>query len=161
MECSQRVAASGGNRRSSELRRQCTFNVARERFTDVSIAVTVILSARQICGTRTQTTRLAPHPNAMTGQGILVRMRWRVPWPRGKVGDIRVSLVSFPICLRFRRLMIGLDVPVSAECEPDKSNRHEDSASYDQPIWIVSHLSVPSSRKPSRTGGSLPHSGES
>ncbi len=28
--------------------------------------------------------------------------------------------------------MIGLDVPVSAECEPDKSNRHEDSASFDQ-----------------------------
>src|SRR5438132_399384 len=78
-------------------------------------------------------------------------MRWRLPWPRGKGGDIRVSLVSFPICLHFRRLMIGLDVAVSAEYEPDKSNRHEDSARYDQPIWIVSHLSVSASRKPSRT----------
>jgi hypothetical protein len=48
--------------------------------------------------------------------------------------------------------MIGSDVPVSAECEPDKPNRYEDSPSDDQPIWIVFHLSVPSSRKPSSTG---------
>jgi hypothetical protein len=52
----------------------------------------------------------------------------------------QISLVSFPICFHFRRLIIGLDVPVSSECEPDKSNRHKSSASYDQPIWIVSHF---------------------
>lgn len=32
--------------------------------------------------------------------------------------------------------MIGLNVPVSAECEPDKSNRQQDGASYDQPMRI-------------------------
>jgi hypothetical protein len=37
--------------------------------------------------------------------------------------------------------MIGLTVPVSAECEPDKSNRQQDGAGYDQPMWI-SHLST-------------------
>jgi hypothetical protein len=30
---------------------------------------------------------------------------------------------------------------ISAECEPDKSNRHQNSAGYDQPMWI-SHLSI-------------------
>jgi hypothetical protein len=40
--------------------------------------------------------------------------------------------------------MIGLSVPVSAECEPDKSNRHQNGAGYDQPMWI-SHLSIPNS----------------
>jgi hypothetical protein len=41
--------------------------------------------------------------------------------------------------------MIGLNVPVSAECEPDKSDRHQDGPGYDQPMGII-HLSVPSSR---------------
>jgi hypothetical protein len=39
--------------------------------------------------------------------------------------------------------MIGLTVPVSAECEPDKSNRQQNGAGYHQPMWI-SHLSTPS-----------------
>jgi hypothetical protein len=76
---------------------------------------------------------------------ILARLRWRPPWPRGKGVGVRVSPVSFPICLHFRRLVIGLTVPVSAEYEPDKSNRQKDGAGYDQPMWIF-HLSIPSSR---------------
>ena len=41
--------------------------------------------------------------------------------------------------------MIGLNVLVSAEYEPDKSNRYQDGAGYDQPMWIF-HLGIPSSR---------------
>jgi hypothetical protein len=41
--------------------------------------------------------------------------------------------------------MMGLNVPVSAECEPDKSNRDQDDAGNDQPMWIF-HLSIPRSR---------------
>jgi hypothetical protein len=82
---------------------------------------------------------------AHDGQRSLARLRWRTRWPRGKGGGVGVSPVSFPICLDFRRLMIGLNVPVSAECEPDKSDRHQDGAGYDKPMWIF-HLSIPSSR---------------
>jgi hypothetical protein len=38
-----------------------------------------------------------------------------------------------------RRLIIGLNVPLSVECEPDKSNRQQNGAGYDQPMWIF-HL---------------------
>jgi len=41
--------------------------------------------------------------------------------------------------------MMGLSVPVSAECEPDKSNRYQDDAGDNQPMWIF-HLSIPGSR---------------
>src|ERR1700730_7728014 len=82
---------------------------------------------------------------AHDGQGILARLKWRARWPRGKGGGVGVSPVSFPIFLHFRRLLIGLNVPVSAGCEPDKSNRHQGGAGYDQPMWIF-HLSIPSSR---------------
>jgi hypothetical protein len=76
----------------------------------------------------------------MESQGILARLRWQAgAMAKGKGGDVRVSPVSFPICHQFRRLMI------SAECEPDKSNGHQNGAGYDQPMWI-SHLSIPSSR---------------
>jgi hypothetical protein len=33
--------------------------------------------------------------------------------------------------------MIALTVPVSAECEPDKSNRHQDGSGYHQPMRIL------------------------
>ena len=79
------------------------------------------------------------HSRGLESQGILARFRWQAPWPRGKGGDVRLSPVSFPICLHLRRLIIGLNVPVSVECEPDKSNRQQDGAGYDQPMWI-SHL---------------------
>jgi hypothetical protein len=72
-------------------------------------------------------------------------LRWRARWPRGKGGGVGVSPVSFPICRHFRRLMIALTVPVSAECEPDKSNRHQDGSGYHQPMRIF-HLSIPNSR---------------
>jgi hypothetical protein len=79
-------------------------------------------------------------------RGILARLRWRAPWPRWKgVGVGGSTVVRFPICLHFRRLMIGLNVPASAECEPDKSNRQQGGAGNDQPMWIF-HLSIPSSR---------------
>jgi len=52
--------------------------------------------------------------------------------------------------------MIGLNVPVSAECEPDKSNRQQDGAGYDQPMRI-SHLST-SLRSFSLLSISAPHS---
>ena len=81
---------------------------------------------------------------ANDGQGILARLRWRA-WPRGMGGGVGVAPVSFPTCLHFRRLMIELNDPVSAEYEPDKSNRQRDGAGYDQPMWIF-HLSIPSSR---------------
>src|SRR5882672_1435952 len=75
---------------------------------------------------------------AALGQGILAHLRWRAPRPRGNGGCVRVSPVvspvSLPICLQFRRLLIGLNVTVAAEREPDKSNRHQDSAGYDQPM---------------------------
>ena len=73
---------------------------------------------------------------------------------KGEGGGVRVSPVSFPICLHFRRLMIGLNVLVSSECESDKSDRHQDGAGYDQPMWIF-HLSIPSSRSPSSRSFSL------
>jgi hypothetical protein len=40
--------------------------------------------------------------------------------------------------------LIGLNVPASAHCEPYKSDRHQDGAGYDHPMWI-SHLGIPSS----------------
>jgi hypothetical protein len=71
-------------------------------------------------------------PHAATGElRILARFRRQAPWPRGKGGDVRFSPASFPICLRLRRLVIGLNVPVSVEREPDKSNRQQDGAGYD------------------------------
>jgi hypothetical protein len=71
-------------------------------------------------------------------KGFLARLRWRARWPRGRGGCVRVlpvvSPVSIPIRLRFRRLLIGLNVTVAAECEPDKSNRHQNGAGCDQPM---------------------------
>ena len=66
-------------------------------------------------------------------------------WPSGKGDDVRVSPVPFRICHHFRRLMIGLNIPVSAECEPDQSNRHQGGTRYDQPMRII-HLRIPGSR---------------
>ena len=66
-----------------------------------------------------------------------LREVWLAPWLIGKGGDVRVSPFSFFISLHFRRLMIGVDVPVSVECHPDKSNRHQDGSSYHQPMWIL------------------------
>ena len=84
-------------------------------------------------------------PGAETGGSKdLARLRWRAPRPSGKGGDVRVFPVSFLSSLHFCRLLIALNVPLSAECEPDKSNRQQDDAGYDQPMWI-SHLSIPSS----------------
>ena len=68
-----------------------------------------------------------------------------MPWPSGKGNDVQVSPVPFHICHHFHRLMIGLNIPVSAEREPDQSNRHQGGACYDQPIRII-HLSIPGSR---------------
>jgi hypothetical protein len=41
------------------------------------------------------------------------------------------------VVVRIPPVSIGLTVPVLVECEPDKSNRHQDSASYHQPVWIL------------------------
>ena len=88
----------------------------------------------------------ALHPRRLLeGQGILARLRRLVRWPSGKGDDVRVSPVPFRICHHFRRLMIGLNIPVSAECEPDQSNRHQGGTRYDQPMRII-HLSIPGSR---------------
>jgi hypothetical protein len=75
--------------------------------------------------------------------GISARLRRRARRPRGSGGCVRVSPV--PICLHFRQLLIGLNVTVAAEQEPDKSNRHQDGAGYDQPVWIL-HFGIPGSR---------------
>jgi hypothetical protein len=82
--------------------------------------------------------------NGFNNQWILARLRWRAPWPGGKGGGVRVWPVSFPICPHFRRLLIGLNVPASAEYEPDKPDRHQDGACDHQPMWI-SHLGISSS----------------
>jgi hypothetical protein len=49
------------------------------------------------------------------------------------------------------RLLIGLNVPVSAESEPDKSNRHQDGAGYDHPMWIF-HLGTTFRAAPAARG---------
>jgi hypothetical protein len=65
--------------------------------------------------------------------GDLARFRWRAPWPRGKVGDVRVSTISR---LHFRRLMIRLNIPVLTERKPDKPEHDQDGSSNDHPVRI-------------------------
>src|SRR5258705_13317588 len=76
-------------------------------------------------------------PSAPTLQaGDLARFRWRAPWPRGKGADVRVSLISFPVRLHFRRLMIRLNVPVSMKGKADKPDRHKDGSGHHHPMGI-------------------------
>src|SRR5450759_2487978 len=44
---------------------------------------------------------------------------------------------SFLLRLHFRRFMIGLNVPVLAQCETDKSEYHQDGSGDHQPMRIL------------------------
>lgn len=109
---------------------------ARARSRNPDPAPHVICGQRPAPGTAQLNSLVELNAGALNRFASRRSVRRRAPWPSGRGGDVRIFPVLFLISLHFRPLMIGLNVPVSAECEPDKSNRQQDGASYDQPMRI-------------------------